>query len=1252
MRNLKRVLSLSLASVMLFGMMVIGSSAASAAKGYPDVDKDAHNIEAIDVLQTIEVMIGYTEEEGGGFQPNKPVTRAEMMVIMAKLLDLDYNYYSATCPFTDVPEWARGYVGAAYANKVAVGRGDGIFDPNSPVTPVEASAFLMRALGYFQYSNDYANGFELDTVTQGSKIGIYDGVSSSASEPMTRNQVAKMVLNTLESGMVQPDGNTINLTTPDGSVLTGKVNYVYVTSNKDFATSISSVQATSMGSTNGGYIVEMGEQLYNGDLKLFDGRMDDFGRPSRYWEYDGKGIGTYMKKDLLREEYTTKVTGKDLYDLLGSAVLDDYTLEIHIDGEEDEAILNDSNIISATATNKNQYYFNRSALNRTNTNQVGGTGNGVLTQVFVDGNKHIVYIAIINTYLAKAVADYNTSRDEATFDIYNLIRVTTDGYGHLVKDCGKAGETNGDEERTVLGEIVYGEDFDGKYDITGIEADDIVLVRVADNEIKEILTPDVIDETEITAFKTDSYVVAGEQINYAHTAMYDTEVLDNYVQTNMKDTTYRIFLDPYGYLIGLEEVEKENNYVFLTGINSTTENLKDQTAIGNVIFLDGTSQNVTINMKDSKNAQDGKFVAPSGPANYTNVYNIRTDTRVTSLMNTWCTYSVDDNGVYTLQEVPNTKGSYDNKLKTMGVGQNHMGGTYYVGQNDEDNGIAPNLNINGGNVDNVGVSSPVLVSSNAGLYTNKWSADEKYVEINKGNVRLDGIPGSDWVVVYGNNDTVYLSAEVEYLSAARNTLSDASISSNPAVIITGADAVAVGVQDVDMAAYNAQAVVKNLLGNDKSTAVASTLKYMDVSHGVYTLYDKNGYVIAAMVVGADEGTNTSYAWVSSSDMNREALVDGSKWEYSREVIIDGQKTTLTEIETSGTATPDIANNGYTWDNVTPYNNQDPDKSNGYGTAGTLITSATSTWWQVKTKADGTVKEASRITFPWADANDTHNYIYDIADDTRDGTTILNQSFWMDDIASGVDRDLRDTRYILKDTVDIDVAKGFSAANLAYEVRVTGNTLQVEGSTGSTRGFAVNENANIVLVQDEIVWRDGKAVGTNNKATIEYFANNRNAAGLKQAVNRLNDSKDFHGFIAAVLVDGRAETVIIYDKTQSNVFTGSNTLGSTVNIEAVEDTDRGAIYVIYNDAVFTTPALVSANVTAKAQQEAIAKMLEKTYGAGQIVSMTVDRSVSPNTITYEYVLTNGFSISAKYEYYVISDIVDWKVTMGETSKFGN
>lgn len=98
MRNLKRALSLTLASVMLLGMMVVSSSAAA---GYDDVS-ETDNVEAIEVLQAIEVMVG----DERSFGPECPVNRAEMAVVMGKLLSLDYNYYSTSCPFNDVYDWA------------------------------------------------------------------------------------------------------------------------------------------------------------------------------------------------------------------------------------------------------------------------------------------------------------------------------------------------------------------------------------------------------------------------------------------------------------------------------------------------------------------------------------------------------------------------------------------------------------------------------------------------------------------------------------------------------------------------------------------------------------------------------------------------------------------------------------------------------------------------------------------------------------------------------------------------------------------------------------------------------------------------------------------------------------------------------------------------------------------------------------------------------------------------------------------
>ena len=81
MRNLKRALSLTLASVMLLGMLVVGAGAA----GFPDVNDDEHHVEAIEVLQAINVMVG---DENGNFGPESQVNRSQMAVIMANLMNL------------------------------------------------------------------------------------------------------------------------------------------------------------------------------------------------------------------------------------------------------------------------------------------------------------------------------------------------------------------------------------------------------------------------------------------------------------------------------------------------------------------------------------------------------------------------------------------------------------------------------------------------------------------------------------------------------------------------------------------------------------------------------------------------------------------------------------------------------------------------------------------------------------------------------------------------------------------------------------------------------------------------------------------------------------------------------------------------------------------------------------------------------------------------------------------------------------
>ena len=605
MRNLKRALSLGLTAAMISGLMVMGSSAAS----YADVTSE-DNVEAIEVLQAVGIMVG---DENGDFNPDQNVTRNEMAVIMSNLMEYNVASYKDTSPFTDVPSWAEPYVAACWTNGITAGTSATTYGGSASVTTAQAALMLMKALGYFQYSSDFGSDWQLSAVRQGNAIDLFMGVDSGVEQAMTRNDVAKLVLNTLEAGTVQAETNG-SLTVGNVTIATD-VKYSYITSNQPYATAIDDARSTSSTTDAGRAIVELGEQLYMGDLELNDNTTDVFGRPARTWTYDNKEIGTYAKAELLKETYTQKVTGKDLYDLLGSNVVDTYDIQVAIDGVTDHDI--------------NGAIFDETAINRNNKAAVGETGNGVLTEVYVDQENKSVDIAIINTYLAIADEDYDEDQDELGITVYGISEV--DHSNEYIKDADPEDGTS--EGQTEKFDLAY-EDFN----LEDVAEDDVMLVTVANGEVQTVAAPETLDGVEITAFRQGkNLTVDGTTYDYATTTEYDCETLEDYTTdggvTNLKDLTYNVYLDAYGYVIGVVEVDAVDNYVFITGVDSNYSNLSSTTLTANAIFLDGTMDTIEINMRKSD-------------------LDIDNDAR-DAVLNTWCTYSVNSSDVYSVTEIPN-----------------------------------------------------------------------------------------------------------------------------------------------------------------------------------------------------------------------------------------------------------------------------------------------------------------------------------------------------------------------------------------------------------------------------------------------------------------------------------------------------------------------------------------------------------------------------------------------------------------------
>lgn len=222
MRNLKKVMALALATVMLFGMMVMGAGAAD----YKDADQiDAKYATATDLLYAIGAFQGTPE---GNLNPQSTLTRAEAAVSIAKLAltkDVAANLAAVDTGFADVDAsyaWAAGAI--AYAKKLEIvsGVGDGKFDPAGTLTGLQYAKMLLVVLGYDPVAEGYTNNanwaanIDFDAL----QAGLKKGLSIDLSQVITREQAIQMAANALladcvwyktaGSSIVLPDGTTIN----------------------------------------------------------------------------------------------------------------------------------------------------------------------------------------------------------------------------------------------------------------------------------------------------------------------------------------------------------------------------------------------------------------------------------------------------------------------------------------------------------------------------------------------------------------------------------------------------------------------------------------------------------------------------------------------------------------------------------------------------------------------------------------------------------------------------------------------------------------------------------------------------------------------------------------------------------------------------------------------------------------------------------------------------------------------------------
>ena len=679
---MKKFLSLVLALVMTMSLVTVSAG----AKDFTDSSKIQY-AEAVDVMSAAKVIDGYTD---GTFNPTATLTRGAAAKIICNLI-LGPTAASAlvadAAPYKDVAanHPFAGYI--AYCQKTGIisGYADGTFKPANSLTGYAFMKMLLGALGYDAANEGYTGAnWSINVAKQAISIGLNDGLKGEFNgvKAVNREEACLYAFNTLNATMVEYTNQTIVIA--NGTVKTDKV-------AKDME---NNARTETIKDDNK---MQFAEKYFTNLEK--EPTTDDFGRPANKWTYKNTDIGTYVDYSLMIAEYTDSVSGKEVYNKLGKTAVEKYDLTATIDGNDAKDVL--------------------TTIAKDNKNDVEGTNTGVLTQVFVNDDEKEAAVVEINTYLGIANGDYSAKKDEVSFDVYGL------------KNTNKVYEKAKDSV-TIS---VSGEDFD----VSKVEEDDAYLFTVAAGEVQTLVPAEVVKDTEITSFKLNKNVTAGgTKYSFNAAAYYDKDVLNQYTDgsvTNLKDTTYNIYLDTYGNLIGLEEVDAVDNYVFIAGADANTSHLSTKTTDANAIFLDGTSKIIEV----SKTKGIGKDVDGA-------------------LVNKWFTYTVDKNGVYTLKEIPEAEDSYTTT--------NASGETVFK------------------------LTSEPGKTVKVAQYHDET---DSVVKIDKKNVSLVGNNSTDgktaFKYVYGKADSIYLSVNTDKVA-----VKDA----DDEVVITDVDSVTTGVKNASI----------------------------------------------------------------------------------------------------------------------------------------------------------------------------------------------------------------------------------------------------------------------------------------------------------------------------------------------------------------------------------------------------------------------------------------------------------------------
>ena len=605
MRNLKRTLSLALASVMLVGMMSVGASAVNASD-FTDADEIV-NKDAVSTMTALGIING--KEDGSYFDPTGNVTRAEM----AKMLCVAINGgvdpvlgVKDTPTFTDIKgTWAESYIEYCAANGIIAGRGNNKFDPTGTVSATEAAKMLLGVLGYSaEKSGLVGNDWAINTNVLANQNGLYKKLANlNANTLLTRDNAAQMIYNALDANMVELNAAG-NYTTSQysytgtESVVTG-TERVWVVKIKDSSVNdaikaldgsvynsrqdaIDTLKEANGGTTpldTGKYTLEQKTQNVYGENTVTKYADETMGHKYLSLITDGDAVLTDVEKDSKGTYtlYMNGITTKGQY----TKVEGDYS---NLIGQKVEVLYKDrENVYGVYASTDSSLIVESTA------GKVEAVKNG---EVKIDGTTYKVDSNVTTTalYTGKLIDGLNVGGNKAAavkaYDNDDNGKIDTVVYVPFTA-----------AKVTYVGEKSFNTDVNTNVKFEDVNAyddmakNDYVIKSDAANTVDDTDTY-VLAETvkgKIEATKSDSVRIDGTWYNYVTTTPDTDLALDSTVKAAVLN----------GYIVKSEVVTASHELKDYALIVNTDKDINGEQA--KLLFADGTTKVVTTDV-----AYDGK----------------------------------------------------------------------------------------------------------------------------------------------------------------------------------------------------------------------------------------------------------------------------------------------------------------------------------------------------------------------------------------------------------------------------------------------------------------------------------------------------------------------------------------------------------------------------------------------------------------------------------------------------------------------